>query len=47
MTKSKSSALSILIPSIFVMHVVNVAPFLNAICVAPAFVTVISPITKV
>ena len=46
MTKSKSSALSI-VPSIFVMHVVNVAQFLNATCVAPAFVTVISPITEV
>ena len=34
MTKSKSSASSIVIPSIFVLHLVNGAQFLNAIYVS-------------
>ena len=46
MTKSKSSASSIVIPSIFVIHLVNGAQFLNASCVARATVTVMSPLIK-
>ena len=46
MTKSKSSASSIVVPSIFVMHLLNGAHFLNATCVAGAAVTIISPLTK-
>ena len=46
MTKSKSSASSIVVLSIFVIHLVNVAQFLNATCVTGAAVTVISPFTK-
>ena len=46
MTKSKSSASSIVVPSIFVIYLVNGAQFLNATYVAPAAVTVISFITK-
>ena len=46
MTKSKSSASSIVVPSIFVIHLVNGAQFLNATCVAGAATTVISPLTK-
>ena len=46
MNKSKSSASSIVVPSIFVRHLVNVAQFLNATCVAGAAVTVILPLTK-
>ena len=46
MTKSKSSASSIVVPSIFVIHVVNGAQFLNATCIAGAAVTVVSPLTK-
>ena len=46
MTKPKSSASSIVVPSIFVIHLVNGVQFLNATCVAPAAVTVISPLTK-
>ena len=34
MTKSKSSALFIVVPSILLKHLVNGAQFLNAICVA-------------
>ena len=34
MTKSKSSASSVVIPSIFVIHLVNSAHFLNATYVA-------------
>ena len=48
MTKSKSSASSIVVPSIFVIHLVNGARFLNATSVTrlwPAIV--ISPLTKV
>ena len=33
MTKSKSSALSIVVPSIFVMHLMSDAQFLNATAV--------------
>ena len=47
MTKSKSSASSIVVPSIFVIHLVNGAQFLNATCISPAAVTVISPLTKI
>ena len=46
MTKSKSSASSIVVSSAFVMHSVNGAQFLNATCVAGAAVTVISPLTE-
>ena len=46
MTKSKSSESSIVVPSIFVIHLVNGAQFLNDTCVAGAAVTVISPCTK-
>ena len=45
MTKSKSSASSIVVPSIFVIHLVNGEKFLNVICVAGAATTVISPVT--
>ena len=34
MTKSKSSASSIVVPSICVIHLVNYAKFLNDTCVA-------------
>ena len=44
MTKSKPS---IIVPSIFVMHLVNGAQFLNATCVAQAAVSVILPFTKI
>ena len=46
MTKSKSSASSIVVSPIIVIHLVNGAPFLNAYCVTGAAVTVISPLTK-
>ena len=46
MTKSKSSASSIVVPSIFVIHLANGAQFLNATCVVGAALTVISPLTK-
>ena len=46
MTKSKSSASSIVVPSIFVIHLVNGAQFLNNTGVSGADVTVISPPTK-
>ena len=42
MTKSKSSALSIVVPSIFVIHLVNVGQFLNDNCVAGAAVIVMA-----
>ena len=45
MTKSKSSASCIVDPSIFVINLVNGAQFVNATCVAPAAMTVISPLT--
>ena len=47
MTKSKSSASSIVVPSIFMIHLVNGAQFLNATCVAGAAVTVILPLNKI
>ena len=46
MTKSKSSASSIVVSSIFVIHLVNGAQILNTTCVTTAAVTVISPSTK-
>ena len=46
MTKSKSLVSSIVVPSIFVIHLVNGAQFLNATCISGAAVTVISPFTK-
>ena len=47
MTKSKSSASSIVVSSIFVIHLVNSAQFLNATCVAGAATTVILSLTKI
>ena len=46
MTKSKFSASSIVVPSIFVMHLANGAQFLNDTCVAGAAATVILLFTK-
>ena len=46
MTKSKSSASSIVNPSAFVIHLVNGIKFLNDTWVAGANVTVIPPFTK-
>ena len=46
MTKFKSSASSIDTLSIFVIHLVNGAQFLNTTCVAGAAMTVLSPLTK-
>ena len=46
MTKSESSAASIVVPSIFVIHLVNGVQLLNATCVSGAAATVISPLTK-
>ena len=37
MTKSISSASSIVVPTIFVIHLVNGAQFLNATCVALSY----------
>ena len=45
MIKSKSSTSSIVIPSLFVINLVNGAQFLNVTCVAVATI-VISPLTK-
>ena len=45
MTKSKSSASSIFVPPIFVIHLVNGAQFLNATCVLGVVATVTSPLT--
>ena len=39
MTKSKSSTSSIVVPSIFVIHLVNDAQFLKTTCVAPPLST--------
>ena len=47
MTESKSSASSIVVSSIFVIHLVNGAQFSNATCTAGAATTVISPLTKI
>ena len=46
MTKSKSSASSFVVPSIFVIHLLNDAPFVNPICLAGGAAAVISPVTK-
>ena len=46
MNKSKSSALYFVVPSMFVINLVNGAQFLNTTCVAGAAVTVISPLAK-
>ena len=46
MAKSKSSASSIVLFSIFVKHLVNGAQFLNATCVCGAAITAISSLTK-
>ena len=46
MIKSESSSASTVVPSIFVMHLVNGVQFLNATCVSRAAATVISPLTK-
>ena len=46
MTKSKSSASSVVVLSVFVIHLENGAQFLNDTCVAGAAVTVISPFSK-
>ena len=45
-TKPKSSATSIIVSSISLIHFVNGVLFLNATCVWGAPVTVISPFTK-
>ena len=42
MAKSKSSASSIVVPSIFVIHLVNGKHSLSATCVAGPSVTIIS-----
>ena len=46
MTKSKSLASSIVVPSIFAIQLVNGAQFLNATCNVGAALVVISPVTK-
>ena len=46
MNKSKSSVSSIVVPSMFVIHLVNGVLFLNATFASGAAVTVISPLTK-
>ena len=45
MTKSKSPASSIVVPSFFVIHLVNGVKFLNYTCAAGAAVTEISHFT--
>ena len=47
MTKSKSSALSIVVQSTFVIHLVNGAQFLNTTCVVGVALTLILPLTKI
>ena len=47
MTKSKSSASSIVVPSIFVIYLVNGAQFLNATCDAGCPIIVTLPLTKI
>ena len=47
MTKSKSSGSSIVVSSIFVIHLVNSAQFSSAICTAGAVLTIILPLTKI
>ena len=46
MTRSKSSASSIVASSIFGIHLLNGAQFLNATCVAEAAMKVTSSLTK-
>ena len=46
MTKSKSSALSIVVPQIFLEHLVNGTQFLNAPPCPLSPIIVVSPITK-
>ena len=46
MNKYKSSASSIVVASIFLIHLVNGAQFLSTTCVSVADVTVILPLTK-
>ena len=46
MTKSKTLALIVLLPSIFLMQVVNGAQYLNATQVILSFIIVISLFTK-
>ena len=45
MTKSKSSLSSIVVPSIFIIHLVDDAQLLNDTCVASCS-KVLSPLTK-
>ena len=47
MSKSKSSQSSIVVPSTFVIHLVNVAEFINATCVTWCPTIVILPPTKI
>ena len=47
MTKYKSSASSIVVSSIFVIHLLNGAQFLLANCVSGAATKVMSPLTKI
>ena len=47
MTKSKSAASSVVVPSTFVMHLENDAQFLNDTLVSGPAMTAISPLTKV
>ena len=47
MNKSKSSASSYVVPSMFVIHLVNGVQFLNDSCVSGAPVAVIPPFTKI
>ena len=46
MIRSKISASSIVVPSIFVIHLVNGAQFLNDTCVARAAVIATSSLSK-
>ena len=46
MTKSKPSALYIVVQSVFVIYLVNGAKFLNDTCVVGTAATVILPFTK-
>ena len=46
MTKAKSSPSSIVVPSIFVMHLLNGEQVLNATSVCEAAITVLSPPNK-
>ena len=46
MTKSKFQTPSVIVSSIFVIHLENGAQFLNVTCVARTATTVISPLTK-